>query len=75
LFVHASPIAGILLRFGDIHPAIPGLPVVQRRFRDPVLARKVGGLRPRLMLAQHRKDLLLGELCSLHLSVLVRAGL
>ena len=30
-----------------------GLPVVKRRFRNAVLARQIGGLRPRLMLAQN----------------------
>jgi len=63
------------LRLGDIDPAIAGLPVVQRRFRDAVLARQIGGLRPSLVLAQNRDDLLLSEPCSLHLSVLVGPGL
>ena len=40
-----------------------------------VLAGEVGGLRPRFVLLQHRDDLLFRDPCSLHLSVLVRAGL
>jgi hypothetical protein len=49
-----------------LQAAVFGLPVVQRRFRDPVLARQIGRLRPSLMLAQHRDDLLFREPDTLH---------
>ena len=42
---------------------------------DAVLARQVGRLRSGLMLAQNANDLFFREPCSLHLSVLVKAGL
>jgi hypothetical protein len=60
---------------GHVHAAVLGLPIVERRFRDAVLARQIGSLRPSLMLAQNANDLLFREPCSLHLSVLVKAGL
>src|SRR5258708_28973331 len=34
------------LASGDVHAAVLGLPVIQRRFRDAVLAREIGGLCP-----------------------------
>jgi len=63
------------LGLGDVPAAVLGLPAVKRRFRDAVLARQIGGLRPGLVLLQHTNDLLFREPCSLHLSVLRRAGL
>src|SRR5580704_10808532 len=59
----------------DVHPAEFGLPIVQRRFRNAVLARQIGRLRTRLMLAQHANNLLFRKPGSLHLSVLQEAGL
>lgn len=46
------------LGFRDVHAAEFGLPVVQGRLRNAVLAREIGGLRPSLVLLQHRNDLL-----------------
>jgi hypothetical protein len=63
------------LSLRDVHAAELCLPIVQRRFRDPVLPRKIGGLRTRLMLAQHADNLLFRKPGSLHLSVLQKAGL
>src|ERR1700738_5104250 len=63
------------LGLGDVHAAVFGLPIIQRRFRDPVLAREIGGLRARLMLPQHANNLLVRKPGSLHLSVLHKAGL
>ena len=40
-----------------LHAAVLGLPVVQRGFRDAVLARQIGRLRSGLVLAQNRDDL------------------
>jgi hypothetical protein len=51
------------------------LPIVQRRFRDAVLARQIGRLRTGLVLAQHPDNLLFRKPGSLHLSVLQKAGL
>jgi hypothetical protein len=59
----------------DVHPAEFGLPIVQRRFRDAVLAGEIGGLRTGLLLAQHTNNLLFRKPGSLHLSVLQKAGL
>src|SRR6266851_2232103 len=53
-----------------LHAAEPGLPVVQRRFRHPVLPAQIRGLRSRLVLAQDRDDLLFRKPASLHRSVL-----
>ncbi len=41
----------------------------------PVLARQIGGVRASLVLLEDRDNLLFGESCSLHQSVLIRAGL
>src|ERR1700730_324143 len=60
---------------GDVHAAVLGLPAIQRRFRDALLAREIGGLCPRLMLAQHPNNLLFRKPGSLHLSVLQKDGL
>jgi hypothetical protein len=72
-----QPILELLQTFGlgHVHPAVLGLPIVEHRFRDAVLARQVGRLRPGLRLAQYANDLLFREPCSLHLSVPVKAGL
>ena len=53
----------------------PYLAIIQRRLRDAVLAREIGGLRARLMLPQHANNLLFRKPGSLHLSVLHKAGL
>src|SRR5207248_5101980 len=50
--------------------SVLGLPVVERRFRDAVLAGQVACLRPQLMLLQNRNDLLFRKPAALHLSVL-----
>ena len=42
-------------------PAVLGLPIVQRGFRNPVLACQVGRLCSQLMFLQDRYDLLLPE--------------
>jgi hypothetical protein len=44
-----------------VHAAVLGLPIVQRGFRDAVLAGQIGRLRAGLVLAPYRDDLLLGE--------------
>ena len=44
-----------------VHAAILSFPVVQRGFRDAVLARQVGRLRSGFMLAQNHNDLLFSE--------------
>jgi hypothetical protein len=49
-----------------VHAAVFGLPVVQRGFRDAVLASQIGRLRASFVLAQNRDDLLLGEPDPLH---------
>src|SRR6185437_1562383 len=54
----------------DFHPAKLGLPTVERRRADPVLAAHLGGRKPGLLLAQHRNDLLFREPRSLHRPVL-----
>ena len=53
----------------DIHPAELGLPVVQRRFRHPVLPAEFPSLRASLMLPQHCDDLFFRKPASLHRSV------
>src|SRR6478736_8724242 len=63
------------LGLGDAHTAELGLPVVERRFGDAMLAGKVGRLRPRLVLLQNPNNLFFREPCSLHLSVLRQAEL
>src|SRR3954469_19466444 len=63
------------LGLGHIHTPVTGFPVVQRGFRDPVLARQIGRLGPSLVILQHRNDLLFRKPGSLHLSVLCQAGL
>jgi len=60
---------------GDVHAAEPGLPVLEGRFRDPVLARQIGGLRAGLVRLQQSNDLLFREACWLFQSVLIRVGL
>src|SRR3546814_4651271 len=50
-----------LARLRHVHAAILGLPRVQRRAADAVLATHIGGLHPAFLLAQHRDDLLLAE--------------
>src|SRR3984885_12978955 len=57
-------------RTHSFHPAVLSPPVVQRRFRDTVLARQIRRPRPGLVLLQHPDDLIFREPCSLHLSVL-----
>ena len=47
-----------------VHAAILRLPVIQRRLGDPVLAGQVASLRTRLVLAEHRDDLLLYSVSS-----------
>src|SRR6202040_3046269 len=53
----------------DIPPAELGLPVVQRRFRHPVLPAEFRSLRASLMLPQHCDDLFFRKPASLHRSV------
>jgi hypothetical protein len=50
----------------DVHPAEFSLPIVQRRFRDAVLARQISRLRTGLMLAQHANNLLFRKPGSLY---------
>jgi hypothetical protein len=45
------------LGLGDLEPALLGLPVVEARLADPVLAAHVGRLHPGLVLLQNRNDL------------------
>ena len=63
------------LGLGDVHPAVLGLPIVKRRFRNAVLAGEIGGLGTGLMLLQHANNLFFRKPCTLHLSVLRLAGL
>jgi pimeloyl-ACP methyl ester carboxylesterase len=59
----------------DLQPAILGLPVVDRRFRNAVSPGQIGRLRARLGLLQNPDDLLFGEPRSLHRPSSPRAGL
>jgi len=61
------------LGLGDVHPAVFGLPVVKRRFADPMLPRQIGRLGSGLVLLQHRNNLFFRKTCSLHSSVLRQA--
>src|SRR3546814_5590715 len=56
-----------------VHAAILGLPRVQRRAADAVLATHIGGLHPAFLLAQHRDDLLLAEPGLPHVRLLTKA--
>lgn len=58
------------LGVGDVHPAIFGLPAIQRRLGDPVLAGKIASLRTLFMLADNRDDLLFRKSLCLHQSVI-----
>lgn len=58
------------LRLRHIHAAELGLPVVERRVRNPVPAAQVGDLRARLLFPQHPDDLLFRKSLPLHPSVL-----
>ena len=53
-----------------VRPAVLGLPVVQRRIRDAVLAGEIASLRTKLVLLQNRDDLLFRKSAALHQSVL-----
>ncbi len=46
------------LRVGDLYPAKPDLPRVQRRWQHAVLAAKLGNANPRFMFLQYPDDLL-----------------
>ena len=58
------------LGVGHVHPAILGLPVIERRLADAVPAGQIARLRPCLVLAQNRDDLIFREPLPLHQSVL-----
>jgi hypothetical protein len=58
------------LGVGQVHPAMRCLPVIQRRLADPVLAGRIARLRSRLVLTQHRDDLIFRKPLPLHLSAL-----
>src|SRR3546814_5107012 len=60
-------------RLRHVHAAILGLPRVQRRAADAVLATHIGGLHPAFLLAQHRDDLLLAEPGLPHVRLLTKA--
>src|SRR3546814_18483663 len=62
-----------LARLRHVHAAILGLPRVQRRAADAVLATHIGGLHPDFLLAQHRDDLLLAEPGLPHVRLLTTA--
>src|SRR3546814_2881170 len=62
-----------LARLRHVHAAILGLPRVQRRAADAVLATHIGGLHPAFLLAQHRDDLLLAEPGLPHVRLLTKA--
>src|SRR5579883_3464587 len=68
-FAFSSSSAFSRLASDDLHAAELGLPVVQRRFRHPVLPAQIGGLGPRLVLPQYRDDLLFRKSAPLHRSV------
>ena len=53
--------------FGYVQATILGLPFVERRAADPMLAANIPGLRTRLMLPQDRNDPLFREPRLLHL--------
>jgi hypothetical protein len=52
-----------------------GLPIVERRLRDPVLSSQISRLGAGLVLLQNRDDLLFREPLPLHLSVVRQGGL
>ncbi len=58
------------LGLGDLKPAVLGLPVVEARLTDPVLAAQLGRLHPGLALLQDRNDLLFRMPLALHRLVL-----
>lgn len=55
---------------GHVHAATLRLTIIQRRFRNPVLAGQVARLRTRLVPAQNRDDLIFREPLPFHLSAL-----
>ncbi|AMJ61072.1 hypothetical protein AXW83_12930 [Bosea sp. PAMC 26642] len=63
------------LGFGHVHPSELRFPVVEGRLGDTVLARQIGGLRPGLMLAQNRDDLLFRNRARFICPSLRKAGL
>src|SRR3546814_10659302 len=61
-------------RLRHVHAAILGLPRVQRRAADAVLATHIGGLHPAFLPAYHRDDLLLAEPGLPHVRVLTKSA-
>lgn len=60
----------------SMKPFCIGFPGAMKcQLRDSMLANRGSRLCPRLMLLRHRDNLLFSEPCSLHLSVLLLAGL
>src|SRR5450631_272290 len=72
--IHALEPAVLRLEFlqapqlRDIHPAVPRLPVVQRRFTHSILAGQLRHLHASFALLEHRDDLLFTEPGLLHSS-------
>src|SRR5215467_5160192 len=68
-----QPLQALGLR--DLKPAVLGLPIVEARLANPVLAAQIGGLNSGLVLLQDRNDLLFRIPLPLHRLVLSQARL